>query len=551
MTTSLNQDSLENSDDLTAVEKFAIQHDFKQFARGQAVYQDLIPKQTPGPGQQYAFAVDLDRCTGCKGCITACHNENGLDEDETWRAVGLIQGGSSEEPFLQHVTTACHHCVEPSCMQGCPTKAYIKDPETGIVRHLEDQCFGCQYCILKCPYDVPKYNKKKGIVHKCDMCISRLKAGEAPACVRGCPTSAISITLVNTEDARNRFTEFVNVPTAPASDYTFPTTVYKTQKKFPANMVSVDHFVLEPEHSHFPLVVMLVLTQLSVGTFLLDIIFKIWGNGNLNEFFFSIHRLVALGIGLLALGASVLHLGRPLYAFRAVLGLKTSWLSREILAFAVFSFLAIVYALSLHPYSSSGGWGGENLLGVGVFLSGLAGVLCSVMVYRDTHRPFWDNHTTTAKFLLTTGILGSAVSLTVIAVSAFVQRQEIDGMFIKSIQQKLCWSILGCSLLKMILELRTFLTLKSNDNDFIKKSAILMIDHLRKFTTGRFVFGVLGGILLPVLLLTRSFPVSSESLFVSGYSVLLLLFVLVGEFFERYLFFRAVVPLKMPGGKIN
>ena len=56
--------------------------------------------------------------------------------------------------------------------------AYDKDPETGIVRHLDDQCIGCQYCVLKCPYDVPKYSERLGIVRKCDMCVGRLRAGE-------------------------------------------------------------------------------------------------------------------------------------------------------------------------------------------------------------------------------------------------------------------------------------------------------------------------------------------------------------------------------------
>ena len=84
-------------------------------------------------------------------------------------------------------------------MNGCPVLAYEKDPETGIVRHLDDQCIGCQYCVLKCPYDVPKYSTELGIVRKCDMCHSRLAEGEAPACVQACPTEAIRITIVNTE----------------------------------------------------------------------------------------------------------------------------------------------------------------------------------------------------------------------------------------------------------------------------------------------------------------------------------------------------------------
>ena len=67
-------------------------------------------------------------------------------------------------PAQQTVTTACHHCLEPACLSGCPVKAYEKNPVTGIVKHLDDQCIGCQYCILMCPYDAPKY--KQGPRHR-------------------------------------------------------------------------------------------------------------------------------------------------------------------------------------------------------------------------------------------------------------------------------------------------------------------------------------------------------------------------------------------------
>ena len=146
----------------------------------------------------------LDACTGCKACVTACHNLNGLDDDETWRDVGVLFGGTVLEPVQQTITTACHHCVDPACMNGCPVNAYDKNPVTGIVRHLDDQCIGCQYCTWKCPYDVPKYSKKRGIVRKCDMCSSRLAVGEAPACVQACPNEAISITLVNKQQIADR-----------------------------------------------------------------------------------------------------------------------------------------------------------------------------------------------------------------------------------------------------------------------------------------------------------------------------------------------------------
>ena len=132
-----------------AVNKFSDWHDQHSSSSGQRRYRELMPLTIPKEGEQYAFEVDLDKCTGCKACVTACHNENGLEEDETWRSVGLLQSAHGTGTSLQHVTSACHHCLDPACMNGCPTKAYEKDPSTGIVKHLDDQCFGCQYCILK------------------------------------------------------------------------------------------------------------------------------------------------------------------------------------------------------------------------------------------------------------------------------------------------------------------------------------------------------------------------------------------------------------------
>jgi len=166
---------------LTPIGRFSLKRENGSLPAQAKYYRELIPLTLPAAGQQYAFAVDLDACTGCKACVTACHSLNGLDEGETWRDVGTLFGGTGAEPVQQTVTTACHHCLDPACMNGCPVNAYDKDPVTGIVRHLDDQCIGCQYCILKCPYDVPKYSKKRGIVRKCDMCSGRLAAGEAPA----------------------------------------------------------------------------------------------------------------------------------------------------------------------------------------------------------------------------------------------------------------------------------------------------------------------------------------------------------------------------------
>src|SRR5262245_51941779 len=105
---------------LTPVERFSRQHEKHESPAQAKYYRDLIPLSLPQAGQQYAFEVDLDACSGCKACVTACHNLNGLDSGEIWRQVGLLVGGDSEAPVMQHVTSACHHCVEPACMHGCP-----------------------------------------------------------------------------------------------------------------------------------------------------------------------------------------------------------------------------------------------------------------------------------------------------------------------------------------------------------------------------------------------------------------------------------------------
>src|SRR5688572_8182837 len=94
----LIDDYLLDQQRMTAVERFARLHDDGDVPAQSKYYRDLIPLSKPAAGQQYAFEVDLDACTGCKSCVAACHSLNGLDETETWRDVGLLIGGSEELP---------------------------------------------------------------------------------------------------------------------------------------------------------------------------------------------------------------------------------------------------------------------------------------------------------------------------------------------------------------------------------------------------------------------------------------------------------------------
>jgi len=503
----------------TPVGVFSAQHAETAEPEQALFYKQLIPLSKPVAGEQYAFKVDLDKCTGCKACVSACHSLNGLDEDETWRDVGMIHGvdlvGAS---YTQTVTTACHHCADPGCLNGCPVLAYEKDEATGIVHHLDDQCIGCQYCALKCPYDVPKYSKRLGIVRKCDMCHSRLADGEAPACVQACPTEAISITIVNTLDTLSAArSDGTFLPTAPDPAYTVPTTQYVSNREIPQNVQAADLHALRPEHTHWPLVVMLVLTQMSVGLYSLALIGGESGASTIAR----VAAFLAMGLGL---AASTSHLGRPLGAWRAFLGLRRSWLSREIVVFGAFSGIAFGYTaaafLDFIPVPV------EALLGLGTVVSGLLGVYCSVMIYHDTQRPFWHLPVTAGKFFGTTAVMALAGAVTLSVLVGELSMLPLVLLF-------------GVGLTKLILESRQLQALSAIEMSPAKKSASLLFYPLRKRLLLRYACAVFGLLTMAVLLVDPS----NIALAAIGFASLLF-----GELMERALFFQAVAAPKMPGG---
>jgi len=118
----------------------------------------LIPARVPGPGEQYRFHFDMTKCIGCQCCVVACNEQNGNPADIHWRRVGEIEGGAYPETWRSYISMGCNHCLEPTCMEGCPVEAYTKDPATGLVLHSADACIGCQYCTWNCSYGVPQFN---------------------------------------------------------------------------------------------------------------------------------------------------------------------------------------------------------------------------------------------------------------------------------------------------------------------------------------------------------------------------------------------------------
>lgn len=140
---------------------------------------------------QYTILIDINKCVGCGSCIVACKQEHGLKLGEYWTHIQEI-GPFGKYPDLNSlywVPIACQQCYDPSCVKVCPTGASYKRDD-GIVLINPDKCIGCQYCTMNCPYDVRVYNKEKGIVEKCTLCVHRISAGLEPACVTACVSKA-------------------------------------------------------------------------------------------------------------------------------------------------------------------------------------------------------------------------------------------------------------------------------------------------------------------------------------------------------------------------
>lgn len=184
-----------------------------------------------------AMMYDTTLCVGCKACVSACKRVNAggapeggainlysqdqgiqqyvapFDQDKTWDApphldpttrtvIQLYKGGEiqkqapgsrNQDKNWSYVKKQCMHCGEPGCVTACPVSAMHKDPENGIV-YWTDTCCGCRYCMISCPFDVPKFELDRPfpLLTKCDMCHeTNLKTKGVPACTEVCPNEAV------------------------------------------------------------------------------------------------------------------------------------------------------------------------------------------------------------------------------------------------------------------------------------------------------------------------------------------------------------------------
>jgi DMSO reductase anchor subunit len=390
------------------------------------------------------------------------------------------------------------------------------------------------------------------------MCSDRLSHGEAPACVQSCPNQAIRISVVDRAEAIQAAEADAFLPGAPGPADTLPTTVYKTARALPRNLLPADFYSVSPEHGHPPLVVMLALTQLSVGAFVLNLlahaIMAASGGGSALAALAMRNAIGALVLGLVALGASTLHLGRPQYAFRAFLGLRTSWLSREIIAFSLFAGLAGAFAASFFAPPALARL--RPLLGAAAGAAGALGVFCSVMVYAATRRAHWRGSVTGFKFGLTALVLGAATVSAISTVSSaalYGAGAELPPFVATGAYRWLAAILMAAAGLKLLFEASVFRHLGDRQHSVEKRLALLMKGDLGRLAAARFLCGAIGGLVLPAIGLAvvgaarhagGPFPFAG-SIVVAAASLLL---ALAGEILERYLFFAAAPASRMPGG---
>jgi Fe-S-cluster-containing dehydrogenase component len=158
----------------------------------------------PVPPDAVGMLYDTTKCIGCKACVVACREANGLEADtsldglhqapldlngRTKNVIKLFKKGGRVSFFKAQ----CLHCVDPACASACMLHSLHKNETTGIVEYDPQYCVGCRYCQMACPFNVPKFEFEKAApkIVKCEMCRHLLAQGKIPACCDVCPRHAV------------------------------------------------------------------------------------------------------------------------------------------------------------------------------------------------------------------------------------------------------------------------------------------------------------------------------------------------------------------------
>ncbi len=318
-----------------------------------------------------AFVFDLNRCTGCQACVVACWMENREHQRQPWRSVQTFNAFHHPAHPTFHLSLACHHCERPACLAQCPARAYTRDQATGAILVHPERCMGCRYCTWACPHDAPKFEPTVRVIEKCTFCASRLVEGQEPACVARCPVEALGL------DPDRALVCDVAVPGFPASRLQPGIRFVPLQRAEPPEMSPTpSNAILAPFleallprpprkitlRGEWTLVVFTTLLSLLVAWQAA----ALFGGSPARPW---LHLL----LGAAAMGLSAWHLGHPERAWRSVLNVGRSWLSREIVLVSLFLGVIAAQAISL---------GEPRMLGWLVAGTGFAALFAVDRVYR-------------------------------------------------------------------------------------------------------------------------------------------------------------------------
>ncbi|MGE4288300.1 MAG: DmsC/YnfH family molybdoenzyme membrane anchor subunit [Salinivirgaceae bacterium] len=284
---------------------------------------------------QNYFVFDINKCVGCEACVVACTIENGPQNPTPWRNIHTSNEAHVPGLPLFHFSLACNHCEQAPCMKSCPANAFSRDEVTGAVIHHPEKCIGCKYCTWACPFDAPKYNPISGVIEKCTFCAHRVQENQKPACAQLCPTGALDFSFADLSVDKSAQSSPVKVNVGsrihtqalrdargPQQDSTlFFSPSFNKSKKKPLRKINALH--------EWPLIVFTLLV-----TALVSIKSSFIRLPDAGDYYLFVLLLFAALM-------STLHLGKKQRAWRALLNVKSSWLSREIALFTLFGLLML------------------------------------------------------------------------------------------------------------------------------------------------------------------------------------------------------------------